>query len=66
MKKVGFIGAGNMAKAMIKGMLKNNVMSSSIYVSGRDMEKLIELGKLLSINVSESNIELVKIVILYF
>lgn len=60
MKKVGFIGAGNMVKAMIKGMLKNNVMSSSIYVSGRDMEKLIELGKLLSINVSESNIELVK------
>lgn len=60
MKRIGFIGAGNMGKAMINGMLKNHIPSSNIYASGRDLEKLKKLGELLSINIFESNIELVK------
>lgn len=58
MKKIGFIGAGNMATAMIKGMLKKGISSSTIYISGRDMDKLKKLGDLLCVNVSENNIEL--------
>lgn len=30
--KIGFIGVGNMAKAIIKGLLKNNFESTDILV----------------------------------
>ncbi|HDM8974701.1 TPA: pyrroline-5-carboxylate reductase [Listeria innocua] len=41
MKKIGFIGAGNMGAAMIRGLAKANLgKEEDILVCGRDMEKL--------------------------
>ena len=41
MNKIGFIGAGNMATAIINGMLNNNVANASdIYVFDLDAQKL--------------------------
>lgn len=41
MNKIGFIGAGNMATAIINGMLKNDVANASdIYVFDLDTDKL--------------------------
>ncbi len=46
MNKIGFIGAGNMATAIINGMLSNNVANASdIYVFDLDKEKLQLMSK---------------------
>ena len=39
--KVGFIGIGNMASAIIKGIIEKNYMTSEdIYISSRTKDKL--------------------------
>lgn len=54
--KIGFIGAGNMGGAIIKGYLgaqkalNNNDTSSNIFVCDSDLEKATELAKSLGIN----------------
>ncbi len=53
--KLGFIGAGNMAQAIIKGALVNNVINSdNIYVYDIDEKKLEDLKNSLGINAAES------------
>jgi pyrroline-5-carboxylate reductase len=50
-KKIGFIGSGNMATALIKGIIKAELVpSDSIYASDLDLEKLDSLKKEFEIN----------------
>lgn len=54
--KIGFIGAGNMATAIIKGIINNGFVNcSDVYVSDRDVAKLDEIKKI-GVNVSTDNI----------
>lgn len=44
--KVGFIGAGNMAKAILAGMHKSNVINKKdVFVSNKTKEKLVDIDK---------------------
>lgn len=54
-KKVAFIGAGNMTKAIIKGMVANGYPVDHIMATNRSEGKLVELEKLLNIKTSTSN-----------
>ena len=53
MKKIGVIGAGNMATAMVRGMI-SAINAKNITVSDRDEQNLEEIGKL-GVNVTASN-----------
>ncbi|MGC8768710.1 pyrroline-5-carboxylate reductase [Calditerrivibrio sp.] len=51
-KKIGFIGSGNMATALIKGLLKSEkIPAESIYASDVDIEKLEQLSNEFGINI---------------
>ncbi len=55
---LGFIGCGNMAQAMLKGILGKKLYSpDSIIVSRRNKEALAEIKKELSVNVTTDNRE---------
>lgn len=44
-KKIGFIGSGNMATALIKGLLKSEkIPAENLYASDVDMDKLEQLS----------------------
>jgi pyrroline-5-carboxylate reductase len=59
--KVGFIGAGNMAQAMIKGMLQSgNISPARIYVSSRTSQKPQKVRDLFNIQVCSNNEDLVE------
>lgn len=59
--KVGFLGCGNMAQAMIKGLLQSQTLKpSQIFVSNRSPGKPQKMKELYGINVCESNEELVE------
>lgn len=59
--KIGFIGCGNMAGAMIKGILKSNLIDSqNIITSDPDIIKLNNMKNELNILVSEDNLEVAK------
>lgn len=59
--KIGFIGAGNMAQAMIKGMVQSGRVSpGKIYVSSRTSQKPQKLRELFNIQVAANNEELVE------
>lgn len=59
--KIGFIGAGNMAQAMIKGMVQSgNVPSTKIFVSSRTSQKPQKARDLYNIQVCANNEELVE------
>ncbi len=59
--KIGFIGAGNMAHAMIKGMVQSGkVNPGKIYVSSRTSQKPQKLRELYNIQVCEQNEEVVE------
>lgn len=54
--KIGFIGCGNMATAMMKGMIESNwVDASSILVSNRSKEKLINIEKNYGVQIEFDN-----------
>ncbi|MES3036969.1 MAG: pyrroline-5-carboxylate reductase [Bdellovibrionota bacterium] len=58
--KIGFIGAGNMAQAMIKRLVENKVAAPNhIFVSNRTPGKLLKLQTTLGINVCQSNEEII-------
>jgi len=60
-KRIGFIGAGNMAQAMIKGMLESHLtVPDHLFVSNRTPGKLMKLSENYKLNVVESNEELVE------
>jgi pyrroline-5-carboxylate reductase len=60
-KKVGFLGAGNMGEALIKGLLKTGIVSpESIFAADVKLERLQQLDKLYGIRVVSDNRTLVK------
>jgi pyrroline-5-carboxylate reductase len=60
--KVGFIGAGHMAQAMIKGMIQSGKVSPArVYVSSRTSQKPQKMRDLFNIQVCKNNEELVEI-----
>lgn len=56
-KKIGFIGCGNMASAMIAGLIKNGFNSKNITASNPSQDKLERIKQLYDINITGSNIE---------
>ncbi len=58
MLKIGFIGAGKMAEAMIKAVI-NSKITNKIYASDKNKEKLEHIKKEAKINVFSDNKELV-------
>lgn len=57
--KIGFIGVGNMASAIIKGIIDAKIVDSgNIFASDLDNEKLKKL-KELGVRISQSNLDLV-------
>ena len=58
-RKIAFIGAGNMSKSIISGLVKNGYPASSIFASNPSRPKLDELHNTLSIQISQSNAEVV-------
>lgn len=60
-KKIGFLGAGNMGEALIRGLLKTGIVPpDSIAASDVRRDRLAELGKLYGIGVLTDNSTLVK------
>jgi pyrroline-5-carboxylate reductase len=58
---IGFIGAGNMAEAMIRGLVRGgHVPAARIAASGPRRERLDELAKTYGIEVSTDNLAVVK------
>ncbi len=59
METIGFIGSGNMAEALIKGIIEGRVYRpGSIYISDVRAERLKELGKKYGVAAAKSNVEL--------
>jgi pyrroline-5-carboxylate reductase len=56
---IGFIGAGNMASAIINGMISNGLDSNKIFIYDLDREKLFKAEKL-NLNICKNNIDVVK------
>src|SRR5262245_10920695 len=60
-KTVGFIGAGNMGEALIKGLVTANVLpAEAIRASDVRLERLKELDRLYGIQLAPTNVELVR------
>ena len=56
-KKIGFIGSGNMANAIIRGLLNaGEILSANIFVSDKDEMKLTEFAKI-GVNITTDNAE---------
>lgn len=53
--KIGFIGAGNMSTAIIKGLIEKGYDSGLIYASNRGEQKLLDLKKDFNINITLNN-----------
>lgn len=59
--KFGFIGSGNMAEALIKGLIKSKIAKSSqIHASDINIERLHYISKVYKIDTSKDNVEIVK------
>ena len=60
-KKVGFVGAGNMGEALIKGLTEANLVPpEAIYATDVRLERMRELDRQYGIQVAASNPELVR------
>lgn len=55
MTNIAFIGAGNMASAIMGGLIENGFAASSIYASDPSQEKLDELNTKFGINTNTNN-----------
>ena len=61
MNKIGFIGGGKMATAIIKGIINSGLYpKENIFVSDKNVEALYSLKENYGINVSQDNLEVVK------
>ncbi len=59
--KIGFLGAGNMAGAIMKGLLHNGfIKGQDVMISRRDPIARAKLAEELGVRAAQSNIELVK------
>lgn len=59
-KNVGFIGAGNMTQACIKGLIESKTLTANqIFVSNRSEKKLQKMTELFGVNTCVSNEELI-------
>lgn len=58
-KKIGFIGGGNMATSLIKGLLASGHPAANIWVSDIDVNQLQSLRQTLHVNTSQENNEIV-------
>ncbi|MNJ92793.1 Pyrroline-5-carboxylate reductase [compost metagenome] len=59
-QKIGFLGAGNMAQAMIKGLIEGGIPAKHIYASNRTPGKIHKLVEQYGISPASSNEELVE------
>jgi len=59
-KKIGFIGAGNMAYSLIGGLIANGCPNDLIFISDSSSERMTVVSSGFSINQCDSNNELVK------
>jgi len=60
-KKVGFVGAGNMGEALIKGLTEANLVPpEAIYATDVRLERMRELDRQYGIQVASNNAELVR------
>ncbi|HBH01080.1 MAG: pyrroline-5-carboxylate reductase [Candidatus Rokubacteria bacterium RBG_16_73_20] len=60
-KKVGFVGAGNMGEALVKGLLAANLVpAEAVYATDVRLERLKELDRQYGIQVAADNAELVR------
>jgi len=58
--KIGFLGAGNMSQALIKGIIESKVIAADhIYVSNRTPGKLIKLRETYGVRTFEYNQEII-------
>lgn len=58
MTNIGFIGCGNIAKAMIGGLVtKGGIDPKDILVSNRGQQKLIEIKDKYGVNITQNNVE---------
>lgn len=60
-QKIGFLGAGNMAQAMIKGLVEGGIPARNIYVTNRTPGKLQKLQENFGVQPLNSNDELIDI-----
>ncbi|HHW70444.1 MAG TPA: pyrroline-5-carboxylate reductase [Clostridiales bacterium] len=58
--KIGFIGAGNMATAIITGLIKEGINPKDIYVHDIDIDKLNKIKKKFNIIALDNNVEILK------
>lgn len=58
-QKIGFLGAGNMAQAMIRGLIEGGIPAKHIYATNRSEGKLIKLKEQYQINTFANNEELI-------
>lgn len=60
-QKIGFIGCGNMAKAMIGGMVESKFASpDQVYASNRSLPNLEEVHQKYGVQVTQDNLEVAK------
>jgi len=55
MKTIGFLGAGNMAEALIRGLLRGHFEAGQITASGPREERMVELRERFGINATTDN-----------
>src|ERR1700746_3302386 len=61
MKKLGFIGGGNMAEALIRGLLAGRVLApSDLIASDVDRSRRPRLKRIFKIDVTDTNSEVVR------
>lgn len=60
MKTIGFIGAGNMAEAVISGIIKSGIISKNIFISDVNKKRLNYIYKKYKVNRCRSNQDAVK------
>ena len=57
MKKIAFIGAGNMNASIINGLIKQGIAAENIIVSNPSPKKRLDLAASLGIKETANNIE---------
>ena len=58
-KNIGFIGAGNMATSLIRGLLESGLSAANIWITDINSEAETAMAANLHVNIAQSNIDLV-------